>query len=156
MLTSLTETLLSSASSSLSNSVTTQLLKEVSLLILVSRNSSILLLVNTNSAYTVVLVVTALALKLHEGIKDLDEAKKTNIDALAESLENVEMYLDNMLNAFNIPPVVVINCFPLDTTKRWLELNKNANLSVSLLLKVKFSRKVVKVDWLSSLLGILP
>ncbi len=62
----------------------------------------------------VVLVVTARALKLHGGIKDLDEAKNVHMDELAKGFENVEKHLDNMLNVFNIPPVVAINRFPFD------------------------------------------
>ncbi|MCK5409164.1 MAG: formate--tetrahydrofolate ligase, partial [Candidatus Heimdallarchaeota archaeon] len=54
----------------------------------------------------VVLVVTARALKLHGGIKDLDEAMNLHMEELAKGFENVEKHLDNMLNVFNIPPVV--------------------------------------------------
>jgi len=71
----------------------------------------------------VVLVVTARALKLHGGIKDLDEAKNVHMDELAKGFENVEKHLDNMLNVFNIPPVVAINRFPFDNDEEiaWIK-----------------------------------
>ena len=71
----------------------------------------------------IVLVVTARALKLHGGIKDLDQAKEKNLDALAKGFENVEKHLDNMLNVFNIPPVVAINRFPFDNDEEmaWIK-----------------------------------
>jgi formate--tetrahydrofolate ligase len=71
----------------------------------------------------VVLVITARALKLHGGISDLDEAKKKNIEALEKGFSNVEKHLDNMLNVFNIPPVVAINRFPFDNDEEmaWIK-----------------------------------
>ncbi|MHA1224755.1 MAG: formate--tetrahydrofolate ligase [Candidatus Heimdallarchaeaceae archaeon] len=71
----------------------------------------------------VVLVVTARALKLHGGIKDLEEAKNIHMDELAKGFENVAKHLDNMLNKFNIPPVVAINRFPFDSDEeiKWIK-----------------------------------
>ncbi len=71
----------------------------------------------------VVLVITARALKLHGGISDLDKAKEKNIEALEKGFENVEKHLDNMLNVFNIPPVVAINRFPFDNDEEmaWIK-----------------------------------
>lgn len=71
----------------------------------------------------VVLVVTVRALHLHGGVKDLEEAKNKNIDALAKGFCNVEKHLDNMLNKFNIPPVVAINRFPFDNDEeiQWIK-----------------------------------
>lgn len=72
---------------------------------------------------TVVLVVTARALKLHGGIKSLDEAKNVHMEELAKGFTNVEKHLDNMLNIFNIPPVVAINRFPFDSDEEidWIK-----------------------------------
>ncbi len=71
----------------------------------------------------VVLVVTVRALHLHGGMKDLEEAKNKNLDALAKGFCNVEKHLDNMLNKFNIPPVVAINRFPFDNDEeiQWIK-----------------------------------
>ncbi|MBA7541039.1 Formate--tetrahydrofolate ligase [subsurface metagenome] len=71
----------------------------------------------------VVLVVTVRALHLHGGVKDLEEAKNKNLDALAKGFCNVEKHLDNMLNKFNIPPVVAINRFPFDNDEeiQWIK-----------------------------------
>lgn len=71
----------------------------------------------------VVLVVTVRALHLHGGVKDLEAAKNKNIDALAKGFCNVEKHLDNMLNKFNIPPVVAINRFPFDNDEeiQWIK-----------------------------------
>ena len=80
----------------------------------------------------VVLVVTARALKLHGGITDLNVAKEKNLDALAKGFENVEKHLDNMLNVFNIPPVVAINRFPFDNDEemKWIK-DKCESMSVT-------------------------
>lgn len=71
----------------------------------------------------VVLVVTVRALHLHGGVKDLEAAKNKNLDALAKGFCNVEKHLDNMLNKFNIPPVVAINRFPFDNDEeiQWIK-----------------------------------
>ena len=84
----------------------------------------------------VVLVVTARALKLHGGIKDFDEAKNLHMDELAKGFANVEKHLDNMLNVFNIPPVVAINRFPFDSDEeiQWIKdkcLSLNITAAVS-------------------------
>jgi len=80
----------------------------------------------------VVLVVTARALKLHGGIKDLEEAKNIHMDELAKGFENVAKHLDNMLNKFNIPPVVAINRFPFDSDEeiKWIK-EKCAEIGVT-------------------------
>ncbi|MHA1668186.1 MAG: formate--tetrahydrofolate ligase [Candidatus Heimdallarchaeaceae archaeon] len=80
----------------------------------------------------VVLVVTARALKLHGGIKDLEEAKNLHMDELAKGFENVAKHLDNMLNKFNIPPVVAINRFPFDSDEeiKWIK-EKCAEIGVT-------------------------
>ncbi|MFW9852777.1 MAG: formate--tetrahydrofolate ligase [Candidatus Thorarchaeota archaeon] len=71
----------------------------------------------------VVLVVTVRALHLHGGVTSLDEAKNKNLEALAKGFINVEKHLDNMINKFNIPPIVAINRFPFDDDEeiQWIK-----------------------------------
>jgi formate--tetrahydrofolate ligase len=80
----------------------------------------------------VVLVITARALKLHGGVQDLDEAKKENFEAMEKGFGNVAKHLDNMLNKFNIPPVVAINRFPFDSDNeiKWIQ-EKCAEIGVN-------------------------
>ena len=69
----------------------------------------------------VVLVATVRALKLHGGMSQ-DNLEKTDLNALAAGLENLEKHLEN-INKFAVPPVVAINEFTSDT-KEELELIK--------------------------------
>ena len=80
----------------------------------------------------VVLVITARALKLHGGVQNLDEAKKENFEAMEKGFANVAKHLDNMLNKFNIPPVVAINRFPFDSDEeiKWIQ-DKCAEIGVT-------------------------
>jgi len=79
----------------------------------------------------VVLVITARALKLHGGVTNLDEAKNENFEAMEKGFSNVSKHLDNMLNKFNIPPIVAINRFPFDSDKeiKWIQ-DKCAEIGV--------------------------
>jgi len=45
------------------------------------------------------------------------------MDELAKGLENVEKHLDNMLNVFNIPPIVAIYRFLFDNDEEitWIK-----------------------------------
>ena len=80
----------------------------------------------------VVLVITARALKLHGGIENLDEAKNIHMEEMKKGFENVAKHLDNMLNKFNIPPVVAINRFPFDADEeiKWIQ-DKCAEIGVT-------------------------
>ena len=54
------------------------------------------------------------------------------MDELAKGFENVAKHLDNMLNKFNIPPVVAINRFPFDSDEeiKWIK-EKCAEIGVT-------------------------
>ena len=60
-----------------------------------------------------VLVATLRALKLHGGVK-LDDVGEENVGAVEKGFANLQKHMENM-RVFNVPFVVAINRFPLDT-----------------------------------------
>ncbi|MEM8575383.1 MAG: formate--tetrahydrofolate ligase [Pseudomonadota bacterium] len=61
----------------------------------------------------VVVVATIRALKMHGGVAK-DELKKENLDALEKGFANLEKHIENV-RKFNVPVVVAVNRFSLDT-----------------------------------------
>jgi formate--tetrahydrofolate ligase len=60
-----------------------------------------------------VLVVTCRALKMHGGVPK-EEISHENVEALKAGLENALVHIEN-LRKFNLPVVVAVNRFPMDT-----------------------------------------
>ncbi|MDR3301396.1 MAG: formate--tetrahydrofolate ligase [Spirochaetaceae bacterium] len=83
----------------------------------------------------VVIVATVRALKHHGGVAK-DDLNKENLDALAKGLPNLLQHIENITTVFNLPAVVAINAFPMDT-KAELDLvekmakEKGANVVLS-------------------------
>jgi formate--tetrahydrofolate ligase len=83
----------------------------------------------------VVIVATVRALKHHGGVAK-DDLNKENLDALAKGLPNLLQHIENVTTVFNLPAVVAINAFPMDT-KAELDLvekmakEKGANVVLS-------------------------
>ncbi len=77
----------------------------------------------------VVIVATIRALKMHGGVKK-QELKEENVAALKKGIENLEKHIET-IQAFNLPYVVAINHFVMDTDKEvealseWLEANNH-------------------------------
>ena len=62
----------------------------------------------------VVLVATVRALKYNGGVAKADLGNE-NLEALEKGLPNLLQHVDNITNVYNLPCVVAINRFPLDT-----------------------------------------
>ena len=77
----------------------------------------------------VVIVATVRALKMHGGVKKQD-LKEENVEALKRGIENLEKHIET-IQAFNLPYIVAINHFVLDTDQEvkalshWLEENNH-------------------------------
>ncbi len=77
----------------------------------------------------VVLVATIRALKMHGGVKK-DDLKEENVEALKKGIENLEKHIET-IQAFNLPYIVAINHFVLDTDNEvkalseWLETHQH-------------------------------
>ena len=61
----------------------------------------------------VVIVATIRALKMHGGVAK-DDLKKENLEALEKGFANLEKHIENV-RKFNVPVVVAVNRFSLDT-----------------------------------------
>ena len=61
-----------------------------------------------------VIVATVRALKHHGGVPTASLAKE-NLEKLNLGMSNLFKHIDNMQNIFNVPAVVAVNRFPLDT-----------------------------------------
>lgn len=62
----------------------------------------------------VVLVATIRALKMHGGVPKADLATE-NVQAVVDGLPNLDKHLANIQDVYDLPVVVAINKFPLDT-----------------------------------------
>ncbi|MDR2602470.1 MAG: formate--tetrahydrofolate ligase [Spirochaetaceae bacterium] len=83
----------------------------------------------------VVIVATVRALKSHGGVAKAD-LNKENLQALEAGLPNLLQHVENITKVFQLPAVVAINAFPLDTKaeldlveKKCKELGVNVALS---------------------------
>lgn len=63
-----------------------------------------------------VLVATIRALKMHGGLSKEDLSNE-NLEALKAGMPNLIRHLNNIINVYNLPCVVVVNRFPSDTDK---------------------------------------
>lgn len=66
------------------------------------------------SPAAVVVVATIRALKMHGGVSK-KELEPENVEAVIKGLPNLERHLKTIQETFNLPVVVAINKFPLDT-----------------------------------------
>ncbi|MEW9121139.1 MAG: formate--tetrahydrofolate ligase [Thermotaleaceae bacterium] len=87
------------------------------------------------SPEAVVIVATVRALKYNGGVPK-SELNQENLEALEKGLPNLLKHVENITKVFNLPAVVAINRFPLDTEaelalveKRCAELGVNVALS---------------------------
>ena len=77
----------------------------------------------------VVIVATIRALKMHGGVKKQD-LKSENVEALKKGIENLEKHIET-IKAFNLPYIVAINHFVMDTDNEvnalsdWLEKHEH-------------------------------
>lgn len=74
----------------------------------------------------VVIVATVRALKYNGGVAK-ENLGEENLDALEKGLPNLLKHIENITNVFNLPAVVAINKFPLDTDAELELVRKKCN-----------------------------